>query len=562
MYSYDQYDHRLVRERVAQFRGQVSRRLSGEITEEEFKPLRLQNGLYLQLHAYMLRIAIPYGILSSPQMRQLAHIARRWDRGYGHFTTRQNIQFNWTQLVDVPDILAALADVEMHAIQTSGNCVRNITTDHLAGVARDEIEDPRPWCELTRQWSTFHPEFAHLPRKFKIAFTATPGHDRAAIKLHDIGVRLTHGEGGEPGFQIWVGGGMGRTPIVGLCIREFLPRRHLLSYIESILRVYNLLGRRDNIFKARIKILVGALGIERFRAMVEEDWAENRDGALVVDDAEIERMQSFFAPAAYAELTSSDALLESFRHSADEAFARWARNDVVLHRQPGYSAVVLSLKSFDSPAGDLSDSQMDAVAALAERFGFGEIRTTHTQDLVLPDVRTSDLPELWRELVALDLATANVGRLTDLICCPGLDFCNLANARSIPVGQEIRQRFDDLDYLDDIGPVSVKISGCINACGHHHVGNIGILGIDKKGIEHYQLMLGGSADDDASLGRVLGPAFPREAIVAAVEKVLRVYLTLREGADEAFIETYRRLGDAPFRDALYGDVLYAHQAEA
>ncbi len=562
MYRYDDDDKRLVRERAEQFRGQVERRIAGEITEEEFKPLRLQNGLYLQLHAYMLRIAIPYGLFSSGQMRQLAHIARTWDRGYGHFTTRQNIQFNWSKLDEVPDILDALAEVEMHAIQTSGNCIRNITTDHLGGVARDELEDPRPWCELTRQWSTFHPEFAHLPRKFKIAFTATPGLDRAAIKLHDIGVRLVQSADGDPGFEIWVGGGMGRTPIIGACIREFLPRRHLLSYLEAILRVYNLNGRRDNIFRARIKILVSSLGIERFRELVEEEWAASREDAMEFRDDEIARMQSFFAPPAYPAAGSSDELLLSYRQAEDLEFARFARNNVVLHKQPGYSAVVLSLKSFDAPAGDLSDTQMDSIANLADRFGFGEIRATHNQDLVLPDVRTSDLPELWRELQTLDVATANAGRLTDLICCPGLDFCNLANARSLPLAQEIRQRFDDLDYLDDLGPLSLKISGCINACGHHHVGNIGILGIDKKGEEFYQLMLGGSADDDASLGRVLGPAFSRDVIVGAVDRVLQTYLGLRESDDETFIEAYRRVGEAPFRDALYGQVLYANHPPA
>jgi sulfite reductase (NADPH) hemoprotein beta-component len=551
MYKYSEYDSTLVRERAQQFRDQVSRRLSGELTEDEFKPLRLQNGLYLQLHAYMLRVAIPYGLLAAQQMRKLAHIARTYDRGYGHFTTRQNIQFNWPELEQVPTILDELAEVEMHAIQTSGNCIRNTTTDHLAGVARDELADPRPYCEMVRQWSTFHPEFAFLPRKFKIAFTGSADSDRAAIRLHDIGIQLVENEDGELGFRVFVGGGMGRTPKVGKLVREFLPRQHLISYLEAILRVYNQLGRRDNIYKARIKILVDALGVSEFSALVEKEWEEIRESSLQVTDAEVERMQAFFAPPAYETLPDSDAAVAGMQ-AEDTPLGQWARNNVVPHKQSGYSAVVLSLKSYASPSGDLSDKQMEAVADLSEQYGFGEIIVTHTQDLVLPDVRSDALEALFTALVDLDIATPNHNRLTDLICCPGLDFCNLANARSIPVAQEIRQRFDDIDYLDDLGEMSLKISGCINACGHHHVGTIGILGIDKRGEEAYQLMLGGSAGHDASLGKVLGQAFSREEIVPALEKALKTYVKLRESPEETFIETFRRLGDKPFREGVYG----------
>ena len=552
MYKYSEYDRTLVQERADQFRDQVTRRLSGELTEDEFKPLRLQNGLYLQLHAYMLRIAIPYGLLAATQLRKLAHIARTYDRGYGHFTTRQNIQFNWPELEQVPVILDELAEVEMHAIQTSGNCIRNTTTDHLAGVAPDEVADPRPYCEMVRQWSTFHPEFAFLPRKFKIAFTGSADTDRAAIRLHDIGIQIVENDDGELGFRIFVGGGMGRTPKVGKLVNDFLPRQHLISYLEAILRVYNQLGRRDNIYKARIKILVEALGVDEFRALVEKEWHEIRESSLQVTDAEIERMQSFFAPPSYESLADASDHLKALQ-AAETPLGQWARNNVLAHKQDGYNAVVLSLKSYASPAGDLSDKQMDAVADLSERYGFGELIVTHTQDLVLPDVRTDSLEALHAELVDLDIATANHNRLTDMICCPGLDFCNLANARSIPVAQEIRQRFDDIDYLDDLGELSLKISGCINACGHHHVGTIGILGIDKRGEEAYQLMLGGSAGHDASLGKVLGQAFSREEIVPALEKTLKTYISLRESPEETFIETFRRVGDKPFRAGVYGE---------
>jgi sulfite reductase (NADPH) hemoprotein beta-component len=552
MYKYSEYDSTLVRERAEQFRDQIGRRLSGELTEDEFKPLRLQNGLYLQLHAYMLRVAIPYGLLAAHQLRKLAHIARTYDRGYGHFTTRQNIQFNWPELEQVPTILDELAEVEMHAIQTSGNCIRNTTTDHLAGVARDEIADPRPYCEMVRQWSTFHPEFAFLPRKFKIAFTGSADSDRAAIRLHDIGIQLVEDANGELGFRIFVGGGMGRTPKVGKLVRDFLPRQHLISYLEAILRVYNQRGRRDNIYKARIKILVDALGVEEFGALVEKEWEEIRESSLQVTESEIERMKSFFTPPPYETLPDASDDVAALQ-ATETPLGQWARNNVLPHKKDGYSAVVLSLKSYASPAGDLSDKQMDAVAELSERYGFGELIVTHTQDLVLPDVRSDALEALHAELVDLDIATPNHNRLTDLICCPGLDFCNLANARSIPVAQEIRQRFDDIDYLDDLGELSLKISGCINACGHHHVGTIGILGIDKRGEEAYQLMLGGSAGHDASLGKVLGQAFTREEIVPALERALKTYVDLRESPEETFIQTFRRVGDKPFREGVYAE---------
>ncbi|MDG2303330.1 MAG: nitrite/sulfite reductase [Candidatus Binatia bacterium] len=560
MYKYDEYDQKLVRERAVQFRGQVERRISGELTENEFKPLRLQNGLYLQLHAYMLRIAIPYGVVSSTQMRKLAHIARKYDRGYGHFTTRQNLQLNWPKLEDVPTILDELAEVEMHAIQTSGNCIRNITTDPLAGVARDELEDPRPFCEITRQWSTFHPEFAFLPRKFKIAYTASGENDRAAMKYHDIGVKIVDKDG-ERGFEIWVGGGMGRTPVISKLIREFLPRKHLISYLEAILRVYNRLGRRDNIYKARIKILVNETGPDKFRELVEAEWEDTKSSSLRLDEAEIERMRGFFTAPAYEDLPDSDAQLEQLR-AGDSNLARWVRNNVALHKQPGYCAVTLSLKEPGTPPGDLSDVQMDTVADLSDQYSFGEISVTHIQNLVFPHVKTSELEALHADLVALGVATPNIGRINDMICCPGLDFCNLANARSIPVAQEITERFENIDYQDDLGELALKISGCINACGHHHVGHIGILGIDKRGVEHYQLMLGGSAGDDASIGKILGRSFPAEEIVDAVEKVLKKYVDLRESPDEAFLQTYRRVGEEPFRDTLYGDVLYADHSKS
>ncbi len=551
MYQYDDYDRRIITDRAQQFRGQVARRLSGEITEEEFKPLRLQNGLYMQLHAYMLRVAIPYGLLSSTQVRKLAHIARTYDRGYGHLTTRQNIQYNWPKLTDVPAILDELASVEMHAVQTSGNCVRNITADHFAGVARDELEDPRPYCEILRQWSTFHPEFAHLPRKFKIAITGAPAEDRAAVRFHDIGLRIVENAAGERGFEVLVGGGLGRTPVIAEVVREFLPKRHFLSFIESILRVYNLHGRRDNKYKARIKILVTALGIDEFRRRVEEDWEASRTPELELTDAEIERVSAFFAPPPYETLPAT-ARVDGIVLGRDRELGNWVRNNVVGHKVPGYSAVVISVKKQGIPPGDVSDTQLDAIADLADRYSFGHVVVTHTQNLVLPDVKTSELPALHAELRALDLGEANANKVTDVITCPGLDYCDLANARSIPLSLEIAQRFDRIDYLNDVGDVSIKISGCINACGHHHVGNIGILGIDKRGEEFYQLMLGGSPGNDASIGKILGRALAQDEIVDAVEKVLDRYLETRESPEERFLETVRRVGFDPFKVAVYG----------
>ncbi len=551
MYQYDTYDKTLVHQRAKQFGGQVERRLSGETTELEFKPLRLQNGLYMQLHAYMLRVAIPYGLLSSEQMRTLAHIARKYDRGYGHFTTRQNIQYNWPKLGEVPKLLEELADVEMQAIQTSGNCIRNTTSDPFAGVAPDELEDPRPYCELIRQWSTLHPEFAFLPRKFKIAVTGTPDHDRAAIRYHDIGIRIVNNDAGETGFQIWVGGGLGRTPFIASVVREFLPYEHLLSYLESILRVYNLHGRRDNKYKARIKILVSELGVEKFTEEVEADWQHFKEGAMKLTREEIDRVRKAFAPPDYEQLPDEDLRLQAQQLSGDRAYAQWLKNNVRSHKQPGYSIVVLSLKAKDTPPGDVSDTQMDAIADLSDKYSLGHIVVTHQQNLVFPDVRQKDLPELYQALAKLDMATPNFERVTDAICCPGLDYCALANARSIPVALQIAERFENIDYQDDIGPCSVKISGCINACGHHHVGNIGILGIDKHGQEAYQLMLGGCESDEASLGKVIGPAFSQDEVVDALENVLRKYVEVRLSEDETFIQCFRRLGMQPFKEAAY-----------
>ena len=548
MYRYDNYDQTLVDERVAQFRGQVARRIAGELTEDEFKPLRLMNGLYLQLHAYMLRVAIPYGTLSSQQLRKLAHIARRYDKGYGHFTTRQNIQFNWVSLEETPDILAELASVEMHAIQTSGNCIRNVTADHFAGVAGDEIEDPRIYCEIIRQWSTFHPEFSFLPRKFKIAVTGSP-HDRAAVKVHDIGLRMHRNESGEAGFEVLVGGGQGRTPVIAKTIRPFLPKRHLLSYLEAILRIYNQLGRRDNLYKSRIKILVDSVGVDRFTQLVEEEWQQIRDGYLELPAAEIERIRGYFAPPAYRALDGKVPDHEA-QLRRDFRFARWARTNVTPHKRSGYSVVTLSLKPVGGVPGDATDAQMDAVADLADRYSFGEIRVTHEQNLVLADVETSALYALWQRLHELGLATPNVGLASDIIACPGLDYCALANARSIPVSQRISRQLGDLTRLLDIGELKIKISGCINACGHHHVGHIGILGVDKKGEEFYQVTLGGSADENASIGDIVGPAFSADAVVGAVETLIDTYLTMREDG-ERFLDTYRRVGLAPFKEKLY-----------
>ncbi|PPR21582.1 MAG: Sulfite reductase [ferredoxin] [Alphaproteobacteria bacterium MarineAlpha10_Bin2] len=548
MYRYDEFDHAFVHQRVAQFRDQVARRLSGELSEDEFKPLRLMNGLYLQLHAYMLRVAIPYGTLSSRQMRCLAHIARRYDKGYGHITTRQNIQYNWIKLTEVPDLLADLAEVEMHAIQTSGNCIRNVTADHFAGAAADEIEDPRLWCEIIRQWSTLHPEFSFLPRKFKIAVSGA-AKDRAALRVHDIGVQICRNDAGEIGFEVMVGGGQGRTPMIAKTIRKFLPKAELLSYLESILRVYNQLGRRDNMYKARIKILVHEMGADALAEMVEAEWRQVREGFVDLPEAEVARIERYFAPPPFDPAAGSDSGLDTARR-ADSEFDRWLEQNVDAHRQPGYAIATISLKSDGGVPGDIDAAQMEAVADLAERFSFDELRATHQQNLVLPHVRKGDLYELWQSLKAHGLAIANRGLISDIIACPGMDYCSLATARSIPVAQAISARFQDLARQKDIGDLRLNISGCINACGHHHVGHIGILGLEKKGVENYQITLGGRADGEAAIGAIVGPAFSAEDIVGAVETVVDTYLDLRE-TGEPFIDAYARLGREPFKERLY-----------
>jgi len=548
MYRYDEFDHTFVAQRVAQFRGQVTRRLDGELTEDQFRPLRLMNGLYLQLHAYMLRVAIPYGTLSSRQMRRLGRIARVYDKGYGHFTTRQNIQYNWPALKDTPDILMELAEVEMHALQTSGNCIRNVTADQYAGAAADEIEDPRIWSEIIRQWSSLHPEFSFLPRKFKVAVTGAPS-DRAAIAVHDIGLRAVRNGDGEIGFEVMVGGGQGRTPMIGKTIRPFVAKHHLLSYLEAILRVYNEYGRRDNMFKARIKILVHEIGIEEFRARVEAEWETMRGGPVELPADELERIQAYFAPPAFAALPAVSAAFVGSR-AADAEFAQWARTNLVPHRQPGYAIVNLSLKPVGGVPGDASAEQMEAIADLADAYSFGEIRVTHEQNLTFPHVRQDDLYELWRLLRPLGLATANIGTVTDIIACPGLDYCSLANARAIPVAQRISERFADVGRMHDVGELKIKISGCINACGHHHVGHIGILGVDKKGEEFYQLTLGGDATETAALGDLVGPAFSYDGVVDAVETLVETYVGLRHDG-ERFLDTYRRVGLEPFKEKLY-----------
>ena len=548
MYRYDEFDERFVRERVAQFRDQVERRLAGELTEDEFRPLRLMNGVYLQLHAYMLRVAIPYGTLSSAQMRKLAFIAETYDRGYGHFTTRQNIQYHWPRLCDVPDILDHLADVGMHAIQTSGNCIRNVTTDQWAGVAADEIADPRPVCELLRQWSSLHPEFSFLPRKFKIAVTGSP-HDRAAVAVHDIGLRMHLNARGERGWEVLAGGGLGRTPMLAITVRDFLPEAELLPYLEAIMRVYNLYGRRDNKFKARIKILVHELGADEFRRRVEEDYASTPAGDVAIDQAELARIAAYFAPPPWETLDEPDRAYALARN-ASRAFDEWARANVARHRTPGYAIVNISLKPTGGIPGDATAGQMRAVADLAERYSFAEIRVTHRQNLVLPNVRQADLFEVWQGLVEAGLATANLGLVSDIVSCPGLDYCSLATARSIPVAQELSQRFADLRRQHDIGPLTINISGCINACGHHHVGHIGILGLDKKGEEFYQLTIGGSSDENASIGRIVGPGFSRDGIADAVETVVATYLAHRHDG-ETFLDCCRRIGTEPFKEALY-----------
>jgi sulfite reductase (NADPH) hemoprotein beta-component len=549
MYRYDQFDHRFVLDRVGQFRDQAERRLAGELTEDEFRPLRLMNGLYLQLHAYMLRIAIPYGTLNSRQMNRLADIAEKWDRGYGHFTTRQNIQFNWIKLEDTADILASLAEVEMHAIQTSGNCIRNVTTDHWAGAAVDELADPRPVAELLRQWSSLHPEFSYLPRKFKIAVTGAPN-DRAAVKVHDIGLRMHANDKGERGWEVIVGGGLGRTPIVGITARDFLPEAELLPYLEAIMRVYNLHGRRDNKFKARIKILVHELGADEFKRQVEAEYAKKTYLDVDVDQRELQRITAYFAPPEFAQLSKWSPAFEEARMK-DPEFAQWVKVNVAAHRQPGYAIVNISLKPEGGIPGDATAEQIRAVADLAARFSFDELRVSHHQNLVLPHVERNHLYTIWKILRSHDLAAANIGLAGDIIACPGLDYCALATARSIPIAQGISRRFADLARQEEIGPLKINISGCINACGHHHVGHIGILGLDKRGEEFYQITLGGSSSESASIGQILGPGFAAEEVPDAVETIVQTYLKLRSGKEETFLAAYRRLGAQPFKDALY-----------
>ena len=549
MYRYDIHDQTLVDERVAQFRDQMDRYRAGRLGEEEFRPLRLQNGLYIQKHAPMLRIAIPYGMLAGKQLRALAEITRRYDRGYGHFTTRQNLQLNWPALEDVPDILADLAKVQMHAIQTSGNCIRNTTSDQFAGIAGDEVEDPRPWCELIRQWSTLHPEFAYLPRKFKIAVSGA-AEDRAAIQGHDIGLRLWRNENGDVRIKVLAGGGLGRTPMIGDVVREDLPWQHLLTYLEACVRVYNQFGRRDNKFKARIKILVKALGIEEFRRRVDEEWAHLKDGPQTLNQAAVDAAKIHFPePERRPVAESAIADFEQLR-SENRSLARFVTNNVTDHKVPGYKAVTLSLKRREHAPGDVTADQMEAVADLADRYSFGEVRVTHEQNLVLSDVPVDELEALWKELDALGMANPTVGTLNDIICCPGGDYCGLANAVSIPIAQALQERFEDLDFLYDLGPLDLNISGCMNACGHHHVGHIGILGVDKKGEEYYQISIGGNSTDDASLGKILGPSFFREDVPGVVDKVLQVYVAERH-EDERFLDTYRRIGLKPFKERVY-----------
>jgi sulfite reductase (NADPH) hemoprotein beta-component len=548
MYRYDDFDSAIVAQRVAQFRDQTRRFLAGELTEDEFRPLRLENGLYIQKYAPMLRIAIPYGLLSSDQLRKLAHIAREYDRGYGHFTTRQNLQFNWPRLVDVPEVLAELATVEMHAIQTSGNCVRNTTTDPLAGVAADEIVDPRPWCELIRQWSTVNPEFAFLPRKFKIAVTGATT-DRTAALVHDIGVQAVRNERGEVGFRVFVGGGQGRTPMIGYTIREFLPAAELLNYFDAILRVYNRYGRRDNKFKARIKILVKELTQPEFTRQVESEWEHLRGGPGTVPEAEIERLASYFTDPPYSEFQRDSVAYRAARADS-RPFSRWAEHNVRPHKRKGYAIVTLSLKRTGTPPGDATEAEMDAVADLADRYSYGEIRVTHEQNLVFANVLQNDLYSLWMRLKALGFATPNIGLLTDIVCCPGGDFCSLANAKSIPIAEAIQRRFDDLDYLHDLGDLELNMSGCMNACGHHHVGHIGILGVDKNGEEWYQISLGGAQGNEASLGKVIGPSFAAAEVPEVIARLIDVYVENRL-VEERFIETVRRIGIAPFKERVY-----------
>lgn len=551
MYRYDEFDAAFVAGRTSQFADQVKRRLSGELSEDQFRPLRLMNGLYLQLHAYMLRIAVPYGTLSSKQMRKFAHIARTYDRGYGHFTTRQNIQFNWPKLKDIPVILEELASVEMHAIQTSGNCIRNVTADHFAGAAADEIIDPRPIAEILRQWSSLHPEFSYLPRKFKIAITGAPN-DRAAIRFHDIGLQAATNAAGEIGWEVWVGGGLGRTPMIGKLINSFVPNEHLLAYLESIMRVYNRYGRRDNKYKARIKILVHEEGLETIKGQVEAEFAEVRGGVLALPAEEVDRITAYFAPPQFKAqpATKIDVAYQSI---IDPAYGRWLDHNINSHREAGYASVTISLKPVGGAPGDATDKQMDDIADIAERYAFDELRVTHEQNLVLPHVAIADLRAVYDALVATGLAEGNNGLITDMICCPGLDFCALANARSIPIAQEISKKFAEPKRQAEIGDLKIKISGCINACGHHHVGHIGILGVEKKGGELYQITLGGDATEHASVGKIIGPGFEADAVPGAIETLVDTYIAKRTSADESFIAAYRRLGEAPFKEALYGN---------
>ena len=551
MYRYDEFDHAFVEARVAQFSDQVERRLSGELTEDQFKPLRLMNGVYLQLHAYMLRIAVPYGTLSSKQVRMLAHIARKYDRGYGHFTTRQNLQFHWPSLKDVPAILRDLASVEMHALQTSGNCIRNVTADHFSGAAADEVADPRPYSEILRQWSSNHPEFTFLPRKFKIAVTGS-AHDRAAIQFHDIGLELKRDAAGALGFAVFVGGGLGRTPMIGHKVRDFLPEEDLLAYVEAIMRVYNLNGRRDNKYKARIKILVHETGETEITRQIEAEFAEVRKSELLrLPEEEIARIAAYFAAPDLAEKPASSGAFEAAKADSRE-FTAFAERNVTAHKSPGYGVVTISLKAIGETPGDASAEQMDAVADLAERYSQGEVRVSHEQNLVLPHVALDDVPALYEALKAQGLATGNAGLVTDIICCPGLDYCALANARSIPLAQELSTRFGAPERQAEIGELKIKISGCINACGHHHVGHIGLLGVDRRGEEIYQITLGGSGDENASVGALVGPGFKTDQVVGAVETVVETYLKLRERPEESFLAAVRRLGQKPFKEALYG----------
>ena len=548
MYRYDQYDHQMLQDRIAAFRDQTRRFLAGELESSQFLPLRLQNGLYIQRLAPMLRVCIPYGCLSSLQLRKIASISRDYDKGYAHFSTRQNVQFNWPNLAEVPDILAELAEVEMHAIQTSGNCIRNTTTDQFAGVSPHEVEDSRPWCEIIRQWSTFHPEFAHLPRKFKIAVCGTE-RDQAATQVHDIGLYIQKNAAGEVGFQVLVGGGLGRTPVIGQVIREFLPWQHLLTYLDAILRIYNQEGRRDNKYKARIKILVKETGVDKFREKVEQEWLFTKDGANTLTSAEVERCKGYFTDPSYESLSDVDAEVEHLMHR-DVIFTQWMERNVHAHKKPGYRIVTLCLKATGSPPGDLSAEQMDFVADLSDRFSFSELRVTHEQNLVLTDVRLSDLPALHHALKQEQLATPYSGLLNDIICCPGGDYCSLANAKSIPIAEAIQRRFDNFDLLKKIGDITLNISGCMNACGHHHVGNIGILGVDKKGQEFYQVALGGSSDREAALGQILGPSFAQDDVPDVIEKIIEVYFQ-RRNEGELFIDTFKRIGLDPFKEHVY-----------